>query len=613
MLASMSTYPDQANAQFWISHNFYTYIVTSDGTDKNILQEKFQEMIIKYVGPQLQEIIGQTIDDFRKAGNDLNYVLEPIKDIHLKGATQYNLEPPGSLTTVYIFAVIAILILLVAIINYVNLATAKSAGRAKEVGVRKVSGANKPGLIIQFLGESLIIVAIAALIALSLVYIITPGFNQLIGKELSFGLIGNTVGILSLIALVIIIGISSGIYPAFVLASYNPVEVLKGTMSPGSMSKRFRGVLVVFQFTVSIVIIIGSIVVYNQLNFMTKKDIGFSKDNLIVIRRVDAFWNQLESFRTQLLEIPGIEKAGFSRAVPGTEFNNNAFFNDDDPEKNTYLINQTSVSFDFPEALGVRLAEGRFFSREYGSDSTSVLINETAVKSLGLKDPVGKFILQPSGPQQWDRLQIIGVIKDFNIESMHKAITPVCFTVERGGGGDQFAVVRISGNDIPGTIRAIEDTWRNFTPDMPFQYEFFTDRWNNLYSSEMKTGKIFLIFSFLAIFIACLGLIGLVTYITNKRTKEIGIRKSYGASTQTVLGLLSREVMLLIIISSILAYPVAYFGSNFWLEGFASRISVNPVIYILATLITLIIGWISTSYQTIRAANYNPANALRIE
>ncbi len=613
MLASMSTYPGQANDQFWISHSFYTYIVTSEGIDKNILQEKFREMVIKYVGPQLKEIIGQTIEDFRKAGNDFSYVLEPIKDIHLKGATQYNLEPPGSLTTVYIFAVIAILILLVAIINYVNLATAKSAGRAKEVGVRKVSGANKPGLIIQFLGESLIIVAIAALIALSLVYIITPGFNQLIGKELSFSLIGNLVGILSLIALVIIIGISSGIYPAFVLASYNPVEVLKGTMSPGSMSKRFRGILVVFQFTVSIVIIIGSIVVYNQLNFMTKKDIGFSKDNLIVIRRVDAFWKQMESFRTQLLEIPGIEKTGFSRAVPGTEFNNNAFFNDDDPEKNTYLINQTSVSFDFPEALGVQLTEGRFFSREYGSDSTSVLINEAAVRSLGLKDPVGKFILQPAGPQQWNRLQIIGVMKDFNIESMHKAITPVCFTVNGGGGGDQFAVVRISGNDIPGTIRAIEDTWRNFTPDMPFQYEFFTDRWNDLYSSEMKTGKIFLIFSFLAIFIACLGLIGLVTFITNKRTKEIGIRKSYGASTQTILGLLSREVMFLIIISSLLAYPLAYFGSKFWLEGFASRIPVNPVIFILATLITLLIGWISTSYQTIKAANYNPANALRIE
>jgi putative ABC transport system permease protein len=613
MLASMSTYPGQANNQFWVSHSFYTYIVAKEGTDKDNLQKKFQEMVINYVGPQLKEILGLTIEDFRKAGNDFSYVLEPLKDIHLKGATQYNLESPGSPATVYIFAVIALLILIVAIINYINLATAKSAARAKEVGVRKVSGANKPGLIIQFLGESFIVVIIATLLALLLVYALTPSFNQLIGKDLSLGMIGNIPGIFSLLTLIIIIGLASGFYPAFVLASYNPAEVLKGTMSPGSMSKRLRGILVVFQFTVSIVIIIGSVIVYNQLNFMTKKDLGFNKDNLIVIRRVDAFWQQMESFRTQLLEIPGVEKAGFSRAVPGTNFNNNAFYKDNDPEKNTYLLNQTGVSFDFPEALGVQLIKGRFFSREYSTDSTAVLINEAAVKSLGLQDPVDKYILQPIGPKQWQRLKIIGIMKDFNIESMHKAIAPVCFTVNGGGGGDQFATVRISGKDIPATISAIEQVWQNFTPDMPFQYDFFTDRWNNLYSTEMKTGRIFLIFSFLAIFIACMGLIGLVTYITNKRTKEIGIRKSYGASNQIVLRLLSKEVIYLIIISSLLAYPVAYFGSQYWLEGFASRISVNPLIYLLSTLITLIIGWLSISYQTIKAANYNPANALRIE
>ncbi len=613
ILASMSTFPDQANNQFWISHNYYTYIVVRDGTDKNKLQEKFQEMVIKYVGPQLKEVTGQTIEDFRKAGNDFSYVLEPLKDIHLKGATQYNLEPPGSPATVYIFAVIAILILIVAIINYVNLATAKSASRAKEVGVRKVSGANKSGLIFQFLGESLIIVAIATLLALLLVYVLTPSFNQLIDKELSLGLIRNIPGLVFLVALVIIIGLASGFYPAFVLASYNPAEVLKGTMSPGSMSKKLRGILVVFQFTVSIVIIIGSIIVYNQLNFMTRKDLGFEKDNLIVIRRVDAFWRQMESFRTQLLEIPGVEKAGFSRAVPGISFNNNAFFKDDDPEKNTYLLNQTGVSFDFPEALGVQLTKGRFFSHEYGTDTTAVLINEAAVKSLGLQDPVGKYILQPVGPDKWQRLKIIGIMKDFNIESMHKAIAPVCFTVNGGGGGDQFATVRVSGKDIPATVSAIEAIWQNFTSDMPFQYDFFTDRWNNLYSAEMKTGRIFLIFSFLAIFIACMGLIGLVTYITNKRTREIGIRKSYGASNQVVLRLLSKEVLFLIVISSLLAYPAAYFGSKYWLEGFASRISISPLIYLLATIITLVIGWLSISYQTIKAANYNPANALRIE
>jgi putative ABC transport system permease protein len=411
----------------------------------------------------------------------------------------------------------------------------------------------------------------------------------------------------------IIVGISSGFYPAFVLASYNPTEVLKGTMSPGSMSKRLRGILVVFQFTVSILIIIGSIIVYSQLNYLTRKDLGFDKDNLVIIRRVDAFWQQMGSFREQLLALPGVEKVGYSRSIPGTDFNNNAFFKDDDPEKNTFLINQAGVGFDFPEALGVHLVDGRFFSHEFGTDSLAVLINEAAVKSLGLTDPLGKYILQPRGPMQFVRLKIIGIMKDFNIESMHEAITPVCFTVFPPGGGDQFATVRLTGRDIPGTIKEIEKIWQQFTSDMPFQYDFFSDRWDNLYSSEMKTGKIFIIFSVLAIFIACLGLIGLVAYITNKRTREIGIRKTYGASTGVVVGLLSKEVIYLIAISSLLAYPLAFFGSRYWLEGFASRVSVSPFVYILATLIALAIGWISVSYQAIKAAGNNPASALRIE
>ena len=613
ILGSMSTYPEQANNNFWVSHNFYTYIIVKDGTDKDILEEKFQGMVVKYVGPQLKQILGLTIDDFRKAGNSFRYVLEPLKDLHLKGATQYNLEPMGSLTTVYIFAVIAILILIIAIINYVNLATAKSAGRAKEVGVKKVAGANITGLISQFLGESLLIVTFATILAVLLVYALTPFFNQLIGKDLSVALFNNVIGVLLLIALIIIVGVSAGSYPAFVLASFNPVEVLKGTLNPGSMSKKLRGLLVIFQFTVSIVIIIGSIIVYNQLNFMTKKDLGFDKDNLMIIRRADAFFRQREAFREQILQMPGIEYAGFSRAVPGTGFNNNGFLKDEDPEKNTYLLNQTQVSFDFPKMLGVQLVAGRFFSREYGTDSTAILINEAAAKSLGFEEPVGKYLLQPIGPQQFQKMQIIGVMKDFNIESMHKTIAPVCFTVLGPFSGDQFATVRLNGKDIPGTIKALEQTWQSFTSSMPFQYDFFTDSWNNLYASEMKTGKIFILFSILAVLIACLGLLGLITYITNKRTKEIGIRKTYGASIQVVLGLLSREVVYLILLSSLIAYPVAWFGSKFWLEGFADKVKVSPLIYILATIMALIIGWISISYQTIKAASYNPANALRIE
>jgi putative ABC transport system permease protein len=613
ILASMTTYPQMANNQFWISHNFYTYIEVADGTDKDVLQEKLQDMIIKYVGPQLQEALGTSIDDFRNAGNDFSYVLEPLKDIHLKGAVQYNLEPPGSPSTVYIFAIIAFLILVVAIINYVNLATAKSAGRAKEVGVKKVSGASKAGLISQFLGESVLIAAIAGIISMLLVFALTPSFNQLIGKTISVSLF-SVNGIVAILILILFVGFSAGFYPAFVLASFKPADVLKGTLSPGSMSKRLRGILVVFQFAVSIVIIIGSILVYRQLNFMTRKDLGFDKENLIVIKRSDAFWRQRETFRNQVMQIDGVVNAGFSRQVPGMDFSNNAFFRDDDPDKNMYLLQQAWVSFDYPQALGVKLASGRFFSRDFGTDSTSVMINEAAVRLLGLKEPVvGQYITQPAGPREFRRYQIIGVMKDFNITSMHKAIDPVCFSVLFPGGGDQYATLRLSGENIPATLAAVERKWKEFTPTQPFQYEFFTDTWNNLYTSEMKAGRIFFLFSFLAIFIACIGLIGLVTFMTNKRTREIGIRKTYGASMPIVLNLLVREIVILISISSLVAWPLAYFGSKYWLSSFADKASISPLIYVLASVIVLVIGFIAVSYQTIKAASYSPANALRVD
>jgi len=613
ILASMSTYPRIANDQTWISHNFYTYIVLADDVAQDELQEKLQGIVIKYVGPQLQQILGMSIDDFRNAGNEFSYILEPLADIHLKGATQYNIEPPGSLNTVYIFSVIAFLILSVAIINYVNLATAKSAGRAREVGVKKVAGAGRKGLILQFIGESLIITAAAVIISVILVYALIPSFNNLTGKTIAFSLLnGNTL--LFLLGLIILVGLSAGFYPAFVLASFDPVEVLKGTLSPGSMSKRLRSILVVFQYAVSIIIIIGSIVVYRQLNFMTRKDLGFDKDNLIVLRRSDAFWRQRETFRDQILSIEGIENAGFSRQVPGMEYSNNAFFKDNDAEKNTYLLQQAWVSFDYPQTLGVSLSEGRFFSRDYGTDSTSVLINEAAVRSLGLREPVvGQYIQQPAGPQEFRRYQIIGVMKDFNITSMHKEIDPVCFSVLYPGGGDQFATIRLTGRNVPATLAALKKKWKEFTPNQPFQYEFFTDTWNNLYNDEMKTGKIFILFSLLAVFIATIGLIGLVTYMTNKRTREIGIRKTYGASAPLVLNLLLKEIVILIGISSLIAWPVAFFGSRFWMEGFADKAFISPVIYILATILVLALGFIAVSYQTIRAANYSPARALRVQ
>jgi putative ABC transport system permease protein len=575
------------------------------------METKFREVVIKYVGPEIKKYIGITIEDFQKAGNQFGYELEPLKDIHLKGATQYQIEPAGSLTTVYIFAVIALLTLFIAIINYINLATAKSAGRAKEVGIRKVSGADKKGLIFQFIGESIVIVTIAAIIASLLLLVLSPSFNHLIGKEISLKLFSGHRGILGLITLIILVGTAAGAYPAFVLASFNPVEVLKGTLSPGSISKTLRGILVVFQFTVSIVIIIGAFVVYGQLNFMTSTDMGIEKDNLLVIRRPDALGRKLESFKEQILQIPGIERIANATAIPGTDnFNNNAFFLDNDPTRATYLINQDLVSFGFAEVLGIKLAEGRFISKDFGTDTTAIMINETAVKFLGLSDPLGKYILQPRGPGQFEKLRIVGIMKDFNIRSLHDKIPPVCFNLMRGNY-EGYLCIRLNGKNTQGTIRSIETVWKDYSNRQPFQYSFFVDEFNKNYETELKTGRIFILFSVLAIFIACLGLIGLITYMTTVRTREVGIRKTYGATRGLIVTLLSREVMVLIIISSLVAYPIAFFGIKTWLESFAEKINVSPFIYIISSVIGLAIGWISISYQAFKAAGYNPAESLR--
>jgi putative ABC transport system permease protein len=343
---------------------------------------------------------------------------------------------------------------------------------------------------------------------------------------------------------------------------------------------------------------------------MTSSDMGFEKQNLLVIKRPDVLGHRIESFKEQVLHIPGVEKAANATGIPGKLYSNNAFLLDDDPTKATHLIMQDQISYGYPEAMGIKLAAGRFFSKEYGTDTTAILINETAVKSLGLTDPLGKFILQPSGPGQVVKRKIVGVMKDFHIESLHTRIAPVCFTF-MSGNYPGYLCIRLNGNDLQGTIREVEKLWSDFSNRQPFQYSFFAEEFNGQYETEIKAGRIFILFSFLAIFIACLGLTGLITYMTTVRTREVGIRKSMGASVNTIVALLSGEIVILILVSSLVAYPVAYFGIKAWLAEFAEKVNVSPFIYIFASLTGLVIGWLSISYQAIKAANRNPAQALR--
>lgn len=608
MLASLNSLGGTMN-QEWTSHNYYTYIVLKDGISKDYFESKLPEIVIKYVGPQLKKILGITIEDFQKAGNQFTYVLEPLKDIHLKGATQYQLEQSGSLSNVYIFSVIAVLILVIAVINYINLATAKSAARAREVGIRKVSGSHKSGLIIQFIGESVLTVAVASVLAIVIVLAFLPFFNQMTGKELSINILSGSAIISGIVILILLVGTAAGAYPAFVLASFNPVSVLRGTMNPGSVSKTLRGILVVFQFAVSIIIIIGSFAVYRQLRFMTSSSMGFDRENLMVVRRPDFAGNRIESLKEQLLTLPGVAGCGNSGAIPGKEFSNNGFLLDNDPTKATYLINETMVSHGFAECMGIRLAEGRFISKEF-NDTLSVLINESAVKYLALSDPVGKYLLQPAPGGKFDRLQIIGIMKDFNIESLHKRITPVCFRL-MPGNYEGYLCIRLKGNDINGTIRSIETLWKDFSGNKPFDYTFFDEDFNRVYEAEFKAGKLFILFAVLAISIACLGLIGLITYMTTIRTKEIGIRKTFGSTGVTIVSLFSKEVMGLIFLSSLIAYPVAWFGIRIWLGTFAEKTTVGLPVYVLASILVLMTGLLSILYHAVRAAGLNPAESLR--
>ncbi len=609
ILGSLNTINSDRENSGWTNHTVYTYIVLKNGTGRKDFESRLAGIVTKYVGPKIKDVIGITLDEFQRSGNKFEYRLEPLKDIHMKGAPQDRLEPPGSLTNVFIFSLIALLILLIAIINYINLATAMSAGRAKEAGVRKVCGSDKTGLILRFIGESMIIVSIATIIALVLVQVLLPYFNYLTGQDLSMDLLSGYRGILIISGLILFTGTAAGSYPAFILASYNPVAVLKGTLNPGSVSKTLRSILVVFQFTVSVVIIIGAMVIYSQLHFMTSYDIGIDKKNLIIINRSDVLGKQIESFKQQVMQIPGVENAGNTTAFPGKGFFHTAMILGDDPSETTSWINVGSVSYGFAEAMGIKLAEGRFFSKEFGTDTMSVVLNESAMKLLNFKDPLGKYILHPVDHGHADRLKIIGIMKDFNIESLHSGITPVCLTFMPGNYAG-YLCIRLNGKNISKTIGSIEKLWTQYTDRQPFQYSFFEDEYDSLYDMEIKSGRIFILFALLAIFIACLGLIGLITYMTDIRRREVGVRKTFGATGSTIVSLFSGEVIILILIASLIAYPIAWTGMRLWLGGFAEKIRVSPLIYIVASLLVLGIGWLSIIYMALKAAATSPAKAL---
>ena len=612
MLVSFNTLKDSAVygeenlRRSWGNNSFFTYLLMPDNFSPQKMISQFPAFVDRRMSGE--EYIGQKASKFTKLG------LQKLTDIHLYSHTDYEAEPNGDISRVYIFSAIALFILLIACINYMNLSTARSALRAKEIGIRKVVGARKKELIGQFLGESILICWAAILLAAILTFFTLPWLNKLSGQELSFSLLMQAKIIIPLLITPFVVGIISGIYPALFMSSFQPVKTLKGLFKVGGSSISFRKVLVVAQFSISIILIITTVIVFQQLNYIQKKSLGFDKERVVTMAYSNEVARQYESFRNELLQNSAFKNMTRSSRIPTGRLLDNMganTVNGDSLQPVTTDIKFVSSDHDFVSTFGIPMMSGRYFSREFGTDTASFVINESSVKALGwTKDnAIGKPFKY--GNQKG---HIIGVINDFHFESMHQSIVPMVFIMLPPSRPYYNNLsVKIIGNDISPAISHLEKTWKKFFPETPVDYTFLDENFDRLYQSEQRQATIFTVFACIAIFIACLGLFGLSAFAISQRIKEIGVRKVLGANVQGIVALLSKDFLKLVGIAAVMAFPVAWFAMNNWLKDFAYRINIQWWVFIVAGILAAMIAFVTVSFQAIKAAVSNPVKSLRTE
>ncbi|HEX9650535.1 MAG TPA: ABC transporter permease [Cyclobacteriaceae bacterium] len=595
---------DQFRDDIWLNNGIHTYYkLRPDATNEN-MPDKFEDLVIKYVGPEVQQFMGISLDQFKSSGSEYGYYSQRLLDIHLKSNQEGELGVNGNITYVYIFSAIGIFILVIACINFMNLSTARSAGRAKEVGLRKTLGSLRSNLIGQFLTEAVLYTIISTALGIITVYLLLPLFNLIAGKEHTIATLLNPAIMGSLATIVLVTGLLAGSYPAFYLTSFKVTEVLKGKLKSGMKSSGVRSVLVIFQFAISIILIICTTLVYQQLNFVRHKNLGFDKEKVIVIQNTAPLGNNREPFKNSLLSFAEIESASFStHVIPGTT--NTTVFRSQG-EDIDHIMSVYSADYDHLETFGFELKEGRFFSSDFPADSTSIVLNEAAVAEFGLEDPIGSEIFY--SPQN-QTFKVIGVLKDFNYESLRNEVGPHALFLTHA---DNRLAIKYSG-EAASTVKLIKSKWEELAPNEPFEYYFLDDKFNALFKSEQQLGELFTIFTGLAIFIACLGLFGLASFMAERRTKEIGIRKALGASTPALIQLLSTEFTKLVIISFVISILPAWYFMSSWLDNFAFRIELSPLVFVLAGFGALLLAWITVGYQSIKVAGSNPVNSLRYE
>jgi putative ABC transport system permease protein len=612
LFASMSSLSESRETD-WMRSNYYTYLVLADGYDYKKLEAKMPGVVEKYIGPKMTDGTGMSLEEFRKQGNDISFHLQRLTDIHLYSDFSNDLSPSGDVKYVYIFGAIALFMLLIACINFMNLSTAGASKRSREVGIRKVLGSMKLELVRQFLLESILITAVALLLAIVLMYLMLPVFNSLSGQNLSLSFSDHPLLIPGLLLFIVLTGILAGSYPAFYLSSFKPVAVLKGKFVSGKRTIGLRSGLVVFQFFISIILIVSTTVVYNQLSYMRNKNLGYKKDQVMIVSNTWMLGKNQEAFRQELQNDPRVAAISGSRYLPaGPSDNNNFFLSPGFASTQLTKTLRYEVDENYISTLGIQLLQGRNFSKEFGMDSSSVILNEAAAKAFGWKPEraIGQTLSRTSKRGEKENFRVIGVVKDFHFRPFHERISPLVMVLTPDPGN---LIVKLKTKDVAGLIAALKKSWNGFGPEDPLTYSFLDERFENSYKAEQRIGMILGIFAGLTIFVACLGLFGLAKFTAEQRTKEIGIRKVLGASVSQVSAMLSKEFVKLVVVSCVFAFPLAWWAMNKWLQDFAYRVNISWWVFVVAAVVALLIALFTVSFQAIKAAIANPVKSLRTE
>lgn len=606
---------DESRDLSWLSNNFNTYVLLKNGATPKAVEAKFPKMVNEHVGPQLQAAIHLSIGNLEKSGNYFRFSLTPLLDIHLRSNRVAELGMNGNIQYVYIFGAIAAFILLIACVNFMNLSTARSSNRAREVGVRKVLGSPRKYLVAQFLSESVMVTFIATVIAVVGARLLLPLFNQMAGKEMAITTQTLIWLIPILLVLVVVIGCLAGSYPALFLSGFQPIDVLKGKLSAGFKGGMLRSGLVIFQFFISICLIIGTMVIYNQLKYIQSKDLGYNRDQVLVVQNVYTIGRQTPVFKKEVERMPDVKSVTLTGFLPTEGYNNSTtLFQDRSMDSKRALSTQYwSVDDTYIPTLGMKLVAGRNFSHLLSTDSSAVIINETAARKLGFADPINKLLFVPTDNMALHTklLHIVGVVKDFNFRSLRENVTPVVLAY----GDDWGALaVKIKTANIPALIDRIKTKWKEMAPGQQLQYSFMDLDFKATYDAEQRIGTIFVTFTTLAIIIACLGLFGLAAYAAEQRTKEIGVRKVLGANVSTIVAMLSKDFILLVLISIAFAVPISWWAmQKMFLQDFAYRQNIQWWVFVSAGLGAIVIAFVTISFQSIKAALTNPVTSLRSE